>query len=640
MNDSPEIAGLLHKRRGGFGKMFPNAWQFRFFVISKDGILSYFDSEIPDQDSKARGKIDLKNVSYKLIFDSHIEGAPTQYTIQIIPLNEEPWRMCADNAEDRKRWGKCLEKFAYDKPANGQQLKPAVNYTSDDEVDHKNGTMSVVGVTGLESAHSPIHVQLGIDNNTNNKEKRDSVIVKNELINSKMSVSSSASNLPSISSTSSQSKQQPTNLPPQTTTQTAPATKKKRGLKISTSKSGLFSSEWSEFICVIIILNICIYSIFTSDSNISKIIHFIIVNGVVGHTLYLRGFRFNEVDSALKVMKEESELNSVQRRKSLSVGSALETKPVGISQEKDNNNKNSKIDQDQTNSNSVMNAISSSNALTKVPEKPIPGFSFQEVKTEPKLSPDHSWCQCDYRQFNVRDGPDYNKHKRKAPSQQPLYEAFAVDVFCTKRRIDNASERFQLPDTSKINTYNKHVPPIFVIQIQMPSEPPPMWTSVEDGPGWAILMYYRITEETCNQLKDIKTASPAVKLFAEWCEKAPVDPAWRGRFKVIASCTNLEEMGMPSSIVAWNAKPVLIRRTGTIFRGPNYMEMNIHVHKFANIAKQSIYFISSRCGLMFMQIGFVIEGRDDKELPETLFACVAVNKPKEDQAEFLFDDDE
>jgi len=75
----------------------------------------------------------------------------------------------------------------------------------------------------------------------------------------------------------------------------------------------------------------------------------------------------------------------------------------------------------------------------------------------------------------------------------------------------------------------------------------------------------------------------------------------------------------------------LFRRTGSIFRGVNdgvkYMEMNIHVHKFATLAKQSIHYISSRCGQMFMQIGFVIEGREDTELPETMFACVAVNKP-------------
>lgn len=104
-------------------------------------------------------------------------------------------------------------------------------------------------------------------------------------------------------------------------------------------------------------------------------------------------------------------------------------------------------------------------------------------------------------------------------------------------------------------------------------------------------------------------------------------------------CTNFEELGFPSMITAYNGKPVLIRRTGSIFTGPGYLEMNIHVHKFANMAKQSIYMLTSRCNTMYMNIGFVIEGREDKELPETLFACVAVNRPQEDQAEFLFDED-
>ena len=128
-----------------------------------------------------------------------------------------------------------------------------------------------------------------------------------------------------------------------------------------------------------------------------------------------------------------------------------------------------------------------------------------------------------------------------------------------------------------------------------------------------------------------------MRLFAEYCEKAPVDPAWRARFKVINFCSNLEEMGVPSVIMSYNAKPVLIRRTGSVFRGPSHMEVDVHVHKFANLAKKSIHALSSRCGLMYMQIGFVVEGRLNSELPETLFACVGVNRPQEDQAEFLFD---
>lgn len=94
---------------------------------------------------------------------------------------------------------------------------------------------------------------------------------------------------------------------------------------------------------------------------------------------------------------------------------------------------------------------------------------------------------------------------------------------------------------------------------------------------------------------------------------------------------------MPAIIQSYNAKPVLIRRTGSIFKGPNYMELDIHVHKFANLAKQSIHMITSRCGLMYMQIGFVVEGREDSELPETLFAAAGVNRPQEESAEFIFD---
>jgi hypothetical protein len=106
-------------------------------------------------------------------------------------------------------------------------------------------------------------------------------------------------------------------------------------------------------------------------------------------------------------------------------------------------------------------------------------------------------------------------------------------------------------------------------------------------------------------------------------------------------------MGVPSVIMSYNAKPVLIRRTGSVFRGggtntsitnggspsggSKYLEIDIHVHKFANLAKKSIHALSSRCSLMYMQIGFVIEGRTDEELPETLFACVGVNRPEEDK---------
>lgn len=61
--------------------------------------------------------------------------------------------------------------------------------------------------------------------------------------------------------------------------------------------------------------------------------------------------------------------------------------------------------------------------------------------------------------------------------------------------MDHAAPQFVLPDTTGIDTHHKDVPPIFILQMQIPSEPPPsMLSSVDDGPGWSIMIYFRITE--------------------------------------------------------------------------------------------------------------------------------------------------
>jgi Protein ENHANCED DISEASE RESISTANCE 2, C-terminal len=272
--------------------------------------------------------------------------------------------------------------------------------------------------------------------------------------------------------------------------------------------------------------------------------------------------------------------------------------------------------------------------------KPIAGSTFPYFEGVSPNVDCHTWSKCDHRKFKVRVGPNYNRNKQKAPSAQPLFEVFAQDVFCTSKRIDHVTQKIELPDTSDLNLpANCKVPPIFVVQLQLPSDPPEVklfGPPIEDGAGWAIVLYFKMTQDTCNQLANLETASPAVKLFSNWCENCDTDPACRARFKIIASCLNLEELGMSQTVTAFNAKPVLIRRTSTIYKTPSYVETCIHVFKFDYIAKSSIHFVTSRCGLMFMEVGFVIEGREDSELPETLIGCTAINRPQEKEADFLF----
>jgi hypothetical protein len=56
-------------------------------------------------------------------------------------------------------------------------------------------------------------------------------------------------------------------------------------------------------------------------------------------------------------------------------------------------------------------------------------MTFERVDGLPPNVPDHSWNVCDHSTFNVRVGPDYNRYKKKGPSEKPLYEAIGVDAF-------------------------------------------------------------------------------------------------------------------------------------------------------------------------------------------------------------------
>jgi hypothetical protein len=43
----------------------------------------------------------------------------------------------------------------------------------------------------------------------------------------------------------------------------------------------------------------------------------------------------------------------------------------------------------------------------------------------------------------------------------------------------------------------------------------------EDGPGWSLVFYFRITQTTVDALADLSSAPPAVRLFAQYCQEAP-----------------------------------------------------------------------------------------------------------------------
>jgi hypothetical protein len=88
-------------------------------------------------------------------------------------------------------------------------------------------------------------------------------------------------------------------------------------------------------------------------------------------------------------------------------------------------------------------------------------------------------------------------------------------------------------------------------------------SSSDDGPGYQVVLYFRIRDETLESLKDLQTAREAVSLWVNWCNKWAEDDVFKGRLKFMCYVANMEVLGLPGSIAKFNGKPALITKSGT-----------------------------------------------------------------------------
>ena len=237
-----------------------------------------------------------------------------------------------------------------------------------------------------------------------------------------------------------------------------------------------------------------------------------------------------------------------------------------------------------------------------------------------------------------------------------MYNIVGIDVVKTSKKIDNIGSKVSLPSEWKSVRCNRPgVPPIFIVNFQMPSEfPTTIFKTITDGPGWSIVFYLQMSQSTCDALNGTTACSNgihifylsisfiiniyllAANLFAQYCQNAPEhvnddNSPWKGRFKVCARCQNIDEFGFPSFITSYNGKPVLIKNTGNLIRGGNdYIEMDINVHSFGSVPKKALQTMMSRFDRMLINVGFCIESLNDNEMPETLFGCASLNQPSTD----------
>ncbi len=243
-------------------------------------------------------------------------------------------------------------------------------------------------------------------------------------------------------------------------------------------------------------------------------------------------------------------------------------------------------------------------------------------------------------------GPDYLTSKRKMPSMTSLYELVELDCFDSDEHMTDVGTKFRFPAYDYGQAGHWCAPDTLIISFALPTSPPKL-RSGSNGKGYIVCGYFRIRSEVRKTLEIISNSDYSeekreemlhalfpekkqrmlingVKLWEKWCGSAKTDPEMQKRLKFIPRGDNLRELGVPSWICRYNGKPMLIKRPGEtsfIFSHPydRTLEIDVNLHPLPFMFKQAMTFLKDNYfPKMIMTFGFVIEGREDNELPEVL----------------------
>ena len=83
---------------------------------------------------------------------------------------------------------------------------------------------------------------------------------------------------------------------------------------------------------------------------------------------------------------------------------------------------------------------------------------------------------------------------------------------------------------------------------------------------------------------------------------------------------------VPVPLQPYDSKSLSLSKTGSVCKGPNYLEIDINTHSFGGLSGRGYQSMFEYLTDMYTQVGFAVEGKSDDELPEVLCACVGFNK--------------